>query len=53
MGYVVTKSYLNTKHAIEAESAMYCHNRREYDEIQERRQAESSSIGAGWVNSDC
>jgi len=43
---------LNAKQVTEAESAMYYHNRQEYDEMQERRQAESSMMGAGWVNSD-
>ena len=49
---IVAKSYLNAKQAVEAEPAMYTHNRQEYDETQRRRQVESSSMGAGWVNSN-
>ena len=50
---IVAKSYINAKQAVEVEPAIYCHNRQEYDKFQERRRAESSSMGVGWVNSNC
>ena len=49
---IVAKSYINARQAVEAEPAIYCLNCQEYDETQARRQAESSSMGAGWVNSN-
>ena len=49
---VVAKSYMNVKQAIKAEPAIYCLNRQEHNEIQERRRAESSTMKAEWVNSD-
>jgi hypothetical protein len=47
---IVAKSYLYDKTAVEVEPAMYTLNRKEYDETQARRQAETSLIEAGWVN---
>src|ERR1044072_3982062 len=47
---IVAKSYLYAKTAEESEPAMYTLNRKEYDETQVRRQAETSSMGARWVN---
>ena len=51
MGYS-SKSYLYTKTVVEAEPAMYTLNRKEYDETQDRRQVETSLMGAGWVNEE-
>ena len=49
---IVAKSYLYAKTAVESEPAMYTLNRKEYDETQARRQAETSLMGAGWVNKE-
>ena len=50
---IVAKSYMNAKQAVEAESAMYCYNCQEYDEIQDGRRAESSMMEAEQVNGNC